>query len=174
MSIAIIRLLPDDWERHRAIRLQALRTAPEMYSTQLADMVEQPEPFWCDIMARNRYFYGLLGDDVVGLAGLATPSGKAEGSPDKETPFTEALPAGAGMLISVFVSARARGLGLGRQLSVAVIQQARAEGLNELVLDVAEHNVVAQGLYKKLGFALTGERRPSGRRELEMRLKLVG
>ncbi|EFV13287.1 GNAT family N-acetyltransferase [Segniliparus rugosus] len=173
----IVRLGPDDWELHRAIRLEALRTAPDKYSTRHEDMVDQPEAWWREVMGRNRYFYARLGGDVVGLAGLATPTGKAVSGADRGAAFAEALPAGAGMLISVFVSASARGQGLGEKLSSAVIGQARAEGLAKLFLDVAEHNAVARGIYARLGFVLTGKSRPaecigSTHEELEMALTL--
>ncbi|ADG96905.1 GCN5-related N-acetyltransferase [Segniliparus rotundus DSM 44985] len=177
-SVTLFRLCQDDWERHRAIRLEALRTAPDMYSTKLEDMVDQPESFWREIMGKNRYFYVRTGSDVVGLAGLATPTGHAAASADKGTALTEQLPASTGMLISVFVAARARGRRLGALLSQAVIGQARAEGLRAVFLEVAEHNDVARRVYEELGFSYTRRARPTfapglSHQELEMRLDLL-
>ena len=170
--IAIVRLGPDDWARHREIRLEALRTASEMFSTRHEDMAGQPEPWWREIMGKNRYFYALSGEDVVGLAGLATPADAPAGGAEASSALTEALPPGSGMLISVFVSAKARGLGVGRRLSEAVIAQAEAEGLRELYLDVVDHNAAARKVYEGLGFVDTGKRCPTEKRELEMRLAL--
>ena len=168
----IVRLGPEDWELHRAIRLEALRTAPDMFSTRFEDMVDQPEPWWREIMGKNRYFYARLDGDVVGLAGLATPSGGPAGGAEAANALTEALPAGAGMLISVFVSERARGIRVGERLSEAVIAQAKAECLKELYLDVVERNVAARKIYEGLGFVGTGRRCPTDKCELEMRLAL--
>ncbi|MGL6236852.1 MAG: GNAT family N-acetyltransferase [Segniliparus sp.] len=171
-EITVARLGPDDWKRHREIRLEALRTAPEMFSSRLEDMVEQPEPWWRELMGKNRYCYALSGEDVVGMAGLATPTGEPAEGAEAANALTEALPAGTGMLISVFVSSRARGLRLGERLSAAVIGQAEAEGLAELYLDVVEHNTGARKIYERLGFVETGRRCPTDKRELEMVLAL--
>jgi hypothetical protein len=91
-SITIVRLGHDAWEQHRAIRLEALRAAPDMYSTRHEDMVDQPELFWREIMGKNRYFSARTGSDVVGLAGLATPTGDSAASADKGTALTERCP----------------------------------------------------------------------------------
>ena len=57
----------------------------------------------------------------------------------------------------VFVSAEARGTGLGRALVGAAIDRARERGCRRLELDTAEENVPALGLYRALGFRSGGD-----------------
>ena len=56
----------------------------------------------------------------------------------------------------VFVSADARGSGLGRELVSAAIDRARERGCRRMELDTAADNAPAQGLYRSLGFFDSG------------------
>ena len=56
----------------------------------------------------------------------------------------------------VFVSADARGSGLGRELVSFAIERARERGCRRLELDTAVENAAAQGLYRSLGFFDSG------------------
>ena len=52
----------------------------------------------------------------------------------------------------VFVTDKARGLGAGKALTVALMDQARKDGHQTVRLDTGRALVEATGLYKKLGF----------------------
>ena len=56
----------------------------------------------------------------------------------------------------VFVSAEARGSGLGRALVSAAIDRARERGCRRMELDTGADNAPAQGLYRSLGFRDNG------------------
>jgi ribosomal protein S18 acetylase RimI-like enzyme len=56
----------------------------------------------------------------------------------------------------VFVSADARGSGLGRELVSAAIDRARQRGCRRMELDTGADNAPAQGLYRSLGFFDSG------------------
>ena len=56
----------------------------------------------------------------------------------------------------VFVSAGARGSGLGRALVSAAIDRARERGCRRMELDTGADNAPAQGLYRSLGFFDSG------------------
>jgi ribosomal-protein-alanine N-acetyltransferase len=60
---------------------------------------------------------------------------------------------------NVAVAADARGLGAGRRLVEAVIETLLRRGARECFLEVRESNLVAQGLYERIGFELVGRRR---------------
>jgi len=60
---------------------------------------------------------------------------------------------------NVAVAAEARGLGAGRRLVEAVLQELQRRGARECFLEVRESNHVAQHLYRQLGFELVGRRR---------------
>jgi ribosomal protein S18 acetylase RimI-like enzyme len=56
----------------------------------------------------------------------------------------------------VFVSADARGSGLGRELVSFAIDRARERGCRRMELDTGADNAPAQGLYRSLGFRDNG------------------
>jgi ribosomal-protein-alanine N-acetyltransferase len=58
----------------------------------------------------------------------------------------------------IAVSPTARGRGLGRDLLLAVIAHARANGCDRVELEVAAQNSAALGLYRAAGFAVVGRR----------------
>jgi ribosomal-protein-alanine N-acetyltransferase len=52
-----------------------------------------------------------------------------------------------------------RGCGLGQLIIVALLEAAQARGAHRATLEVRAFNLVAQGLYEKLGFKQVGTRR---------------
>ena len=64
-------------------------------------------------------------------------------------------------LEDLFVDASARGTGLGKALTEACFERARARGCRRIELDVNESNASAIRLYTSLGFSL--EPKPPGR-----------
>jgi ribosomal protein S18 acetylase RimI-like enzyme len=73
-------------------------------------------------------------------------------------------------LEDLFVSAGARGSGLGRQLVEAALERARERGAARILLDTNESNEAALRLYRSVGFRSGSEE--SGGRDLFMRLRL--
>jgi ribosomal protein S18 acetylase RimI-like enzyme len=71
-------------------------------------------------------------------------------------------------LEDLYVREEARGSGLGRALTEAVIERARARGCRRVELDVNSENPPALALYRSLGFE-TGK---TGGQDLLMRLRL--
>jgi ribosomal protein S18 acetylase RimI-like enzyme len=71
-------------------------------------------------------------------------------------------------LEDLYVSDRARGRGIGRALTEAVIERARERGCRRVELDVNSENPAALALYRSLGFE-TGK---TGGQDLLMRRRL--
>ena len=61
-------------------------------------------------------------------------------------------------LLSIGIIPEKRRLGWGGTLLRAVFSEARANGANTMVLEVAEENSAAQSLYRALGFTHVGKR----------------
>ena len=60
---------------------------------------------------------------------------------------------------NVAVAPGARGRGIGRALVDAIVARVRRRGARECFLEVRESNLVAQGLYRDMGFEVVGRRR---------------
>ena len=109
----------------------------------------------------NEYSVALLGERLVGYAGLRAPERGREA--DVQT---------------IAVAEDARGRGIGRALMERMLGQARARGMREVFREVRADNPVAQGLYRSLGFAELGVRsgyyQPEGVDAIVMRLALGG
>ncbi len=85
------------------------------------------------------------------------------------------LGTGQGDIQTVTVAPRARRQGLGRTLMLALINEARRRGAEELFLEVRADNENAQALYTELGFEAIAVRKgyyKGGIDALSMRLKV--
>lgn len=65
---------------------------------------------------------------------------------------------------SVYVHADHRGRGIGRQLLVAIIEEARGQGLHLMVGGIESGNLASIELHRRLGFTHAGTIREAGRK----------
>ncbi|NYI47283.1 GNAT superfamily N-acetyltransferase [Nocardioides aromaticivorans] len=156
-------LTPDDWPLWRELRLAALAEAPEAFGATLAEWSGpgDQEERW-----RARLSIPGARDHVVLLDG--TPAGMVSGVPGEDAGVVE--------LISMWVTAAARGRGVGDLLVAAVEQWARDEGATTLRLAVMRDNPIATTLYERHGFAPPpgGDDRLGDGRELVLAKRLDG
>lgn len=52
-----------------------------------------------------------------------------------------------------------RAMGIGKRLFASILSHAKKAGIQTAILDVRETNKIAQGLYSKFGFEVTGRRK---------------
>ncbi len=78
---------------------------------------------------------------------------------------------GRGHIARVIIDPARRRSGLGRQMLLAVLDQAHARGINMLTLNVRRHNRAAIALYSGLGFKEIGPR-PDDASVLSMSMRL--
>jgi ribosomal protein S18 acetylase RimI-like enzyme len=140
----IVRPDVSAWERVRTLRLAALADAPDAFGSTLAEERDQPDAFW-----RRR----LLRADATTL--IVVHEGRDAGIAVVAPEDDDASVAG---IFSVWVAPFARGRGADDALIAAAIDDARARGFRRVVLEVGEHNVVAQALYARHGFTPSGLR----------------
>jgi GNAT superfamily N-acetyltransferase len=136
----IQRLRRGEGERLRALRLRALRDAPDAFSGTFEEAASRPLSSWGQQLIELPTFVAVLASDDVGMA---------RGGPYQGRP-------GAAILLSMWVAPEARGRGVGEALLDAVVAWARAEGFARLLLDVADTNTPAVSLYARKGFRPTG------------------
>ncbi|MBL7501596.1 ribosomal protein S18-alanine N-acetyltransferase [Frankia sp. CNm7] len=119
-----------------------------------------PEMFWSELAqgASRHYLVALSGGRVVGYAGLAVTDDEA-------------------YIQTVGVHPGHRGHGLGAQLMVALLREARRRGARSCGLEVRTENRAARALYTRLGFVDVALRRnyyqPSGGDAYVMRARPI-
>jgi GNAT superfamily N-acetyltransferase len=152
-----------DWERSRALRLQALADTPLAFASTYQREIELPPAEWRRRIADAAQFLAVDFDGSV--------VGTATGFRDPVDPTTV-------LLVAMYVRPAARGRGLGERLVAAVVEDARRAGADRVRLHVVETNPGAERLYARCGFVRTGATVPlphrTDLRELEMELSLTG
>lgn len=136
----LVRLLPDDLERLRDIRLRSLRDAPDAFASSYEETEARPLESWRQQLVNLATFIAVIdGEDVGIVRGGPVGAGRVEAT-----------------LLSMWVAPEFRGTGIGDALVDAVIAWARAEGYSRVLLEVAAGNTPAIRLYNRKGFVLTG------------------
>lgn len=158
----IRELVAGDGETWRAIRLEALMSAPEAFSAKYKTWKERPLSDFEAQVTRGGIFVAEEAGIVLGVACL-----EPDDDPKRRT---------RGWVMSVFMRPEARGRGIAVSLIRSVVAKARQCGMQELFLDVRSSNMAAIRVYKKVGFAeLEAQDRPEGSDaacEVTMRLVL--
>jgi len=137
----IVQLGPGDGERLRAIRLRALRDAPDAFATTLEEAAARPADSWDRQLEQLATFVATDGDCDLGLVRGALHDRVRD----------------TGHLISMWVAPEARRQGVGSALIDAVVHWARTRGLSRLLLDVVETNTSAIAAYTRKDFVPNGE-----------------
>jgi GNAT superfamily N-acetyltransferase len=137
------RLGPDDWRTWRAVRLAALAESPRAFSSSLAREQGYAESDWRDRLGPARGLKAVADDDA-GLVGGWVPEDRG----------------GAVELYSMWVRPEWRGKGVGDLLVDEVVAWATENGHPRVDLWVVDGNKVAERLYRRHGFEMTGERIP--------------
>ncbi len=159
----IVRALrPDEWELARDLRLRALELAPEAFRSSLERERAFEEQDW-----RGRLEPGTRPSITLVAGEQGRACGFVGGIADESDPDTA-------WLVGMWVEPEHRRRGAGQALTAGVVEWARGVGARRLLLGVAEGNVAAERLYRRLGFRPTGrsERRREDLVEIELELEL--
>jgi ribosomal protein S18 acetylase RimI-like enzyme len=140
----IRRLTHDDAAAYRALRLRSFREHPEAFTTSYEELEQQPlADSEKRMSAAHIKFWGAFEDGrLVGYVGL-----------ERETRTKCRHKA---TLVSMYVAPEFAGRGIGRALVEALLAQARADGLQLIVLTVTDGNDKAAQLYERCGFRSFG------------------
>jgi ribosomal protein S18 acetylase RimI-like enzyme len=141
MRFDIALLGPEHAGRFRALRLEALERHPCAFAAAHDEEAGSSAADFAERLAHQAVFGALVDDELVGVAGFATPA--------------LAKKRHKGLLWGVYVREGARGRGLGRALIARVIEHARTQVV-QLHAAVVIGNEVACGLYRDLGFVRYG------------------
>lgn len=141
-GFVIRRLEAADAAAYREIRLEGLERHPEAFgSTYEAEAALSPEEFVRRVTEVPTFAAECCGR-LLGLVGLARESGVKRRH--------------RGTLIRMYVRPEARGTGAADALVEAVLDHARAEGLDAVLLAVITEAEPARRLYERHGFKVYG------------------
>jgi ribosomal protein S18 acetylase RimI-like enzyme len=143
----IIKLPPDQWERYRNIRLEALREEPQAFGSSYAEMEQRSTAYWQGRLAdaaqgeTSWLLFAQEGERLIGMIGAFYDETQE-----------------AAHIISVYVSKAARGQGVGKALMESILSEiGKKEGIRNAVLGVNQEQTAAVALYRQFGFEVTGE-----------------
>jgi ribosomal protein S18 acetylase RimI-like enzyme len=144
MNQEIRRLTGNDAPAYRSMRLRALAEHPEAFTSSFDEEAMKGDD-WYErrLQAPAQTFWGLFqAGELRGMVGL-----------ERET---KAKSRHKAKVVGMYIAQEYAGQGLGRQLVDRLIGEARAEGLELLVLTVTHGNSQASNLYERCGFRSFG------------------
>jgi GNAT superfamily N-acetyltransferase len=144
-TATVRRVAADEWRRLRAVRLAALRDAPEAFSARAADEEGFDDAVWIDRATRGASDDHGSATFLLDVPGAPEPLGIAVGHRPGPDPHRVEL-------VSMWVVPSERRTGAGRRLVDAVAGWAAATGATHLDLWVMRANPGAQAFYERLGF----------------------
>ncbi len=145
----IRQLTAADAEVYRDLRLEGLQTNPEAFGASFEEEMDLSiESFASRLEGQGTFTFGgaFNQEDLLGVATLVQANKvklKHKAS-----------------IFAVYVSSKKRGLGIGKQLMIEIINQAKTlVDVEQINLTVVSSNVSAKGLYTSLGFHVFGTER---------------
>ena len=146
----IRRLTARDAARYRALRLRALRGAPDSFLSTHARESRHDPATTRRRLRENHVLGAFVGGALAGMVGI-----RRERNPKIRH---------KALVWGVFVAPDHRRSGLGRALMIEALRRVRAmRGVEQVRLDVGTWNRAARGLYRSVGFRGFGIERRSMR-----------
>jgi L-amino acid N-acyltransferase YncA len=142
----IAALRPEDWPAVRSIYEEGIATGDATFETEV--------PGWEEWDATHLHEHRLVawrGDEIVGWAAVVPVSGRCAYAGVAEH--------------SVYVSAAARGQGVGRHLLEALVASTEQAGIWTLQSGIFPENSVSLRLHEACGFRIVGIRERLGRHQ---------
>lgn len=142
MTLIVRRLTAAEGEAFRSIRLEALTVAADNFGTALEDELKKGDNHFADQLKTLPVWVAVDGDTIVGMVTF--------------TRATNVRQAHKGVLGAMYVAPSARGSGAADALISAVLDHARAEGVEQVLLTCNANNARAIRVYERHGFKLWG------------------
>jgi len=144
MAIEIDKLLENDWESVRRIYLEGIASGNATFETDAPDWGS-----WDSTHLKTPRLVARRLDDVIGWAALSPVSRRQVYAGVAE--------------VSVYVAGNAQGIGVGRQLLIALIEQAERSGIWTLQAGIFPENQASIALHRVCGFREVGRRERIGK-----------
>ena len=157
------KILPEDWEAVKQIYEEGIATGQATFQQEAPEWDE-----WNNDHLKHSRIVARENGEVLGWAALTPVSGRC-------------VYAGVGE-VSVYVSAKARGKGLGKQLLQKLIEESEANNIWTLQAGIFPENVASIKIHEDRGFRVLGTRERIGQMNgvwrdtilMERRSKTIG
>lgn len=151
--VRVVRVGEDNWRDYRAVRLAMLQDTPRAYGSTYAESSQRSDEQWRTFATNAWLWLAYAGEPgpadraEVGVGGVVGSVGMYA-APE--------LPPGSTYLVGMWVHPEHRGSGVADALVQAVVDTAYDQGLDRVVLEVADENERARAFYARAGFEPTG------------------
>ena len=136
MKYEIKKLSQLDWQKHKEIRLEALKNDPSAFGRSYVEELKKTNEEWQEqLIENNKLFYAVcLNNQFVSLGG-AYKNDRGEWN-----------------IMAVYTKKEFRGQGCGMLLMEGILNELENRGIKKIFLKVNIEQLVAISLYKKVGF----------------------
>jgi L-amino acid N-acyltransferase YncA len=141
--MTIAALLPDHWPTVKSIYEEGLATGNASFQTSAPSWEE-----WDAAHLRHSRLVAIINHQIVGWAALTPVSGRCVYAGVAE--------------VSVYIAATSRGLGIGKCLLQALIEESEKNGLWTLQAGIFPENIGSLKIHEKTGFRQLGIREKIG------------
>jgi|SRR3989338_661223 len=143
-STEYVRLTPDDWQKLRDLRIQAVTEQPKAFGNTPQEELSRTEEMWRDRLEKKTYLFAQEGDSLVGMVSVV--------------PELAEKTKHIANIYSMYVVPESRGKGTARTLLTRAIEEAKVlhPEIVKLELNVAVTQLEALQLYESLGFERAG------------------
>jgi ribosomal protein S18 acetylase RimI-like enzyme len=137
------KVLPEDWEKFKEIRLYGLQTDPQAFGKSFENESNETDSYWKEMVSGSeRSFYVVEGGlKFIGIAGL------------------KKMTRDNWQIVAVYVLPEFRGQNLSKRLIEQVIHEAKINNAIKVSLIVNTKQESAVNLYKKIGFEIINTKR---------------
>jgi GNAT superfamily N-acetyltransferase len=149
-ATSIRRLDAEDWQLYRRVRLDALKEAPYAFGSTYENEAHLDEAAWRQRMSGRVRFVA----EVDGVVAGTVSAGDADST-------------GVAAMTAMWVDPRYRRRGVGDLLVKHLLDWARDDGYDQMVLWVTDVNADARRLYERNGFTTTGAQQEVRAGEME-------
>lgn len=159
----IMEMLPIHWQTVKTIYAEGIATGNATFQTGLPSWEE-----WDAAHIKNSRLIAVEDGNIHGWAALTAVSGRC-------------VYAGVGE-VSVYISEKARGKGIGKQLLQALINESEKNNFWTLQAGILPENIISVKIHEDCGFRIIGKREKIGQMNsiwrdvllLERRSKVIG
>jgi len=144
-EIKITKVNPSDWESYKKIRLDALKNAPEVYSSKYSEAELYDQQYWRTLLSdiNNIYYFASIKDEIIGVARIALNDGKEA----RDT----------AVLCGLYVNSKYRKQGVAKSLALTRLDECfKYKEILKVRTYIKIHNHIAITLYRSLEFNQIG------------------